>query len=141
MDSAVVNIPTIKPLSTSPDEKQRRLSQCEQRICERRDIGRHLGFEIFSNPAWDMMLDLYRAFLLGQQISISSLTLASNVPATTARRSIAAIVEAKLAYYRPDPTDRRRVHIEITPRAVEKLELIFDLVPRSSSTGIMPDRC
>jgi len=129
----------MKPLSPSPDEKQRRLSQCEQRICERRDIGRHLGFDIFSNPAWDMMLDLYRAYLRGQEISISSLALASNVPATTARRSIAAIVEAKLAYYRPDPTDRRRVHIEITPRAVEKLEQIFDLAPRSTNMAIMYD--
>ena len=115
------------------------MSQCEQRICERRDIGRHLGFDIFSNPAWDMMLDLYRAYLRGQEISISSLALASNVPATTARRSIAAIVEAKLAYYRPDPTDRRRVHIEITPRAVEKLEQIFDLAPRSTNMAIMYD--
>ena len=134
-----MNIAAMKPLSPSPDEKQRRLSQCEQRICERRDIGRHLGFDIFSNPAWDMMLDLYRAYLRGQEISISSLALASNVPATTARRSIAAIVEAKLAYYRPDPTDRRRVHIEITPRAVEKLEQIFDLAPRSTNMAIMYD--
>lgn len=103
-----------------------RLDQCEKRIAERRSIGRHLGFAIFANPAWDMLLDLYRATLLGNEIAISSLALASNVPATTARRCIAAMVSDQLVSYRPDPADRRRVYVAITAAGVEALNQVFD---------------
>ena len=102
------------------------LIQCEKRIAERRSVGRHLGYSIFANPAWDMLLDLYRAALRQEQISISSLALASNVPATTARRCIDSMLADKLVRYRPDPTDRRRVFIAITSSGFEALTKIFD---------------
>jgi len=102
------------------------LVACEKRIAERRSVGRHLGFSICANPAWDMLLDLYRAALLGQDISISSLALASHVPATTARRCIASMVAAKLVVLRPDPADGRRIYVAITPVGFEALTHIFD---------------
>lgn len=102
------------------------LDACEKRIAERRSVGRHLGFSICANPAWDMLLDLYRAALLGQDISISSLALASHVPATTARRCIASMVAAKLVVFRPDPADGRRIYVAITPAGFEALTHIFD---------------
>lgn len=103
-----------------------RLDECEKRIAERRSVGRHLGFLTFANPAWDMLLDLYRAALLGHDISISSLTLASNVPATTARRCIASMVADKLVSYRPDHADRRRVYVAITSAGADALTHVFD---------------
>lgn len=106
-------------------DQEQGLGQCEQRIMERRSIGRHLGFNIFANPAWDMILDLYRSLLSGHEVSISSLALASNVPPTTARRSIAAMVKADLALYQPDPSDRRRIYVKITPTGVQALRRVF----------------
>jgi DNA-binding MarR family transcriptional regulator len=103
-----------------------RLDQCEKRMAERRRVGRHLGFSTFANPAWDMLLDLYRAALRGHDISISSLTLASNVPATTARRCIEAMEADKLVSYRPDPTDRRRTYVAITYLGFEAMNQVFD---------------
>src|SRR5690554_5333957 len=47
---------------------------------------------LFSDPAWDMLLDLTYARLTGKRVSVSSLCIASRVPATTALRRISDLV-------------------------------------------------
>ncbi len=70
---------------------------------------------LFADPVWDMLLDLMHAQLNAKQISVSSLCIAGRVPATTALRRIGDLVAAGLATRVKDPTDGRRVFIELTP--------------------------
>jgi DNA-binding MarR family transcriptional regulator len=74
---------------------------------------------MFEDPAWDMLLDLFAAELEGAQVSVSSLCIAAAVAPTTALRWIAKMTEAGLFERRPDPFDRRRAFMALSPRARE----------------------
>ncbi|MEP9368227.1 response regulator [Xanthobacter sp. VNH20] len=77
---------------------------------------------LFSDPAWDMLLDLAVAEATGRPISVTSLCIASGVPTTTALRRIEDLKEAGLLDRLPDPGDRRRVLVELTAVGRERME-------------------
>ena len=81
--------------------------------------------ELFGDPAWDILLDLYTAHVRGQLISISSATIAAAVPPTTALRYIEALQRHGLVERRPDPDDRRRWYLIPTEAAISAMEAWF----------------
>ncbi len=78
---------------------------------------------LFSDPAWEMLLDLAFAEATGRSISVTSLCLASGASTTTALRRIDDLQEAGLLERQPDPADRRRILVTMTSRGREKMEL------------------
>ncbi|MCK0207890.1 response regulator [Starkeya koreensis] len=70
--------------------------------------------DLFSDPAWEMLLDLAVAEASGRPISVTSLCIASGAPTTTALRRIEELREAGFIERRPDPDDRRRIIVELT---------------------------
>lgn len=78
--------------------------------------------DLFADPAWDMLLDLFAARLEGMTVSVSSLCIAAAVPPTTALRWITAMTDAGLLMRREDPSDRRRAFVVLTARAVAGME-------------------
>ena len=104
-------------------------------IRSRRMRAAHFPPDLFPDPAWDMLLDLFAAELEGQQVSVSSLCIAAAVPGTTALRWIGSMVSAGLFERYADPADRRRAFIALTPSARIGMEGYFDAVRRA---GLMP---
>lgn len=84
--------------------------------------------EIFSDPAWFMLLELALLEKQGKQISVSGICLTSGVSQTTALRRVQDMVEAGLLIRRDDPQDRRRVHVSLSPNAIAKLNSLLDIV-------------
>lgn len=84
-------------------------------------FGQFGGEALFEDPAWDMLLDLYAAELEGTQVSVSSLCIAAGVAPTTALRWIAKMTEMALFIRHPDPVDRRRAFMALSPRASEAM--------------------
>lgn len=84
--------------------------------------------DLFGEPAWDMLLDLFIAAELGKQISVSSLCIASAVPPTTALRWITILESQSLIARRDDPADSRRVFISLTTNAHSKLKAHFERI-------------
>lgn len=80
-----------------------------------------LPAEIFGEPAWDMLLDLFIASGNGTSISVSSACIASRAPATTALRWLKRMEELGLVERLNDDHDRRRVFVRITERAKSSL--------------------
>ncbi|WP_371347753.1 response regulator [Ancylobacter sp. IITR112] len=78
--------------------------------------------DLFSDPAWDMLLDLAVAEASGRPISVTSLCIASGAPTTTALRRIDELREAGLIERRPDPADRRRIIVELTESGRQRME-------------------
>ena len=71
------------------------------RLRRRRD--RLFGSDLFGEPAWDMLLELYAAELAQRRECVSGLCCASGVPATTALRWITLLVNAGWVTRRAGP--------------------------------------
>ncbi|MFD1787619.1 winged helix DNA-binding protein [Sphingomonas floccifaciens] len=104
-------------------------------IRSRRMRAAHFPPDLFADPAWDMLLDLFAAELEGRQVSVSSLCIAAHVPGTTALRWIGSMVEAGLFERYADPADRRRAFISLAPAARAGMEGYFDAIRRA---GLLP---
>ncbi|MEN6542665.1 winged helix DNA-binding protein [Parvibaculum sp.] len=88
---------------------------------------------LFADPAWDMLLDLTHARLAGKRISVSSLCIAANVPATTALRRIGDLVGSGLAVRVKDETDGRRVFVELTDDGFTRMGRYLESVLKAMS--------
>ena len=89
---------------------------------------RHFPEPLFAIPAWDMLLDLLAARLQGKQVAVSSLCAIVNVPNTTALRWVNGLVEAGLVERVPDPRDRRRILLEVTPAGMKRADVYLQQV-------------
>ena len=77
---------------------------------------------LFSDPAWEMMLDLAVAEASRRPISVTSLCIASGAPATTALRRIDDLEAAGLVTRVPDCRDRRRIIVQLTDLGRERMD-------------------
>lgn len=94
-------------------------------IRARRLRARFFDTELFADPAWDMLLDLYAARAERRQVAVSSLCIASAVPPTTALRWIRTMSDQDLLVRIADPADGRRVFIELSDAAAEAMAAYF----------------
>lgn len=92
---------------------------------------------LFSDPAWDMLLDLAVAEATGRPISVTSLCIASGAPTTTALRRIEDLKDAGLLDRIPDPQDRRRVLVHLTEEGRKRMEAFVQR--QASRLGITLD--
>lgn len=92
-----------------------------------RVIGGHVGRDLYSHPGWDMLLDLY--LREGQAPpSLTSLSNASNAPERTGMRTIDRLVRRGLVRRSRDEADGRRIHVVLTPAAIEMLDRLLDML-------------
>ena len=80
---------------------------------------------LFADPAWDILLDLYRAHLAQQRISVTSVCFGAGVPVSTALRWLNALEERGLARRSQDPLDGRRFFVELTQSGVSAMAGYF----------------
>lgn len=100
--------------SMSPSRKLGELARGIYR--SRRSRDRILPNELFGEPAWDLMLDLFASECEGRRISVTSACIAASVPPTTGLRWISVLITFGLVARVEDPADRRRAYIDLTPR-------------------------
>lgn len=74
----------------------------------------HFDADLFADPAWDMLLDLFIQRSVGQRVAITSACIASNVPPTTALRWIALLEGRGLVSREEDSSDGRRAFVGLT---------------------------
>lgn len=117
------------PRSFVPEDRaidRRRAKQVRAALRQRRMREQYFPADLFADPAWDMLLDLYAARLERQPVSVSSLCIAAAVPATTALRWIKTMCEAGLFLREADPQDGRRIFIALADGACEAMARYFD---------------
>jgi len=97
-------------------------------LLQRLQESRHsiFGEAVMPEPAWEMLAELMRARLAGQQLSVTSLALASQSPMTTALRRIDDLIQGGLAARVPDPADRRRTHVELSPEGMARMRAFLE---------------
>lgn len=72
---------------------------------------------LFSEPAWDMLLDLFIAAREGRQVSITSACIGAEVPVATGLRWLQQLEREGLIERSNDPSDARRTWIRLSVHA------------------------
>lgn len=88
----------------------------------RQNRDQFLDTTLFSEPAWDILLDLTSAALEGKLVPVSSACAASQVPLSTALRYVRQLTDSGLISSRRDPTDKRRSLLELQPETFEAMK-------------------
>lgn len=81
--------------------------------------------DLFADPAWDILIDLFISFKEGKEVSVSSLWIAAAVPASTGLRWIKLLESEGMIERTADPLDARRFLISLSAATINKLELFF----------------
>lgn len=69
---------------------------------------------LFADPAWDILLDLYLAHAQQKAVSVTSASMATNVPSTTALRWVWLLESKSLVLRLADKADKRRHFIVLS---------------------------
>jgi hypothetical protein len=80
---------------------------------------------LFADPAWDMLLELYAACLEQHRVTTTTLCLSAAVPPTTALRWIGTLEQQGLVTKQGDRFDARRVFIELSVTGKNMIERYF----------------
>ncbi len=113
-----------------PEEASLRTLKLLQKLQEARNS--IFGEAVMPEPAWEMLAELMRARLAGQHLSVTSLALSSKSPMTTALRRIEDLIQGGLAVRLPDPSDRRRTYVELTPEGMARMQLFLEGFARTA---------
>jgi DNA-binding MarR family transcriptional regulator len=84
-----------------------------------------LGSACCPDPEWNMLLELVVAHTEERGVAVTNLCIASGVPAATAVRHIDRMADTGLIRRRECATDKRRIWVEPTPRALNATELLL----------------
>jgi DNA-binding MarR family transcriptional regulator len=113
-----------------PEDSSLRTLKLLQKLQEARNS--IFGEAVMPEPAWEMLAELMRAKLAGQHLSVTSLALSSKSPMTTALRRIEDLIQGGLAARVPDPADRRRTYVELTPEGMARMQLFLEGFARTA---------
>lgn len=119
----------VMPRSFVPEDRaidRQRAKVVRRMLRQRRMREQYFPADLFADPAWDMLLDLFAARLERQPVSVSSLCIAAAVPATTALRWIKTMTDAGLFVREADPQDGRRIFIALSEGAHEAMARYFE---------------
>lgn len=95
---------------------------------QRRRRSQVLPEDMFGEPAWDILLQLY-VEQQGSRLKIARLTNELNLPATTVLRWLSYLQDKQLVRREVHPTDQRSVIIELTPDAIQAIDsYLFDVL-------------
>jgi hypothetical protein len=120
-------------VATQPPEQPITAASIRELIKLRRLREQHFPADLFADPAWDILLDLFAAKLEGKSVSVSSLCIAAAVPPTTALRWITTMTDHGALVRKQDPNDARRVFIELSADSEARLRGYFaDVAGRNS---------
>lgn len=97
------------------------LSVARKLVRMREQRGQFLNPALFSDPMWDILLDLTSARLEHKDVPVSSACQAAGVPMSTALRQIRSMVDMGLIRRWSDPIDRRRDLLAINDEAMEAM--------------------
>lgn len=82
--------------------------------------------DLFGEPAWDILLDLYIAAGEGKPVSVSSACIGSAAPPTTGLRWLGVLADEGLVVREADAEDHRRVLVRLTSAGHAAMDKFFD---------------
>lgn len=88
----------------------------------RRRRGRYFNIDLFGEPTWDILLDLYVAAREDRRVPTTSACIGAHVPPTTALRWLRILEMRGLVEREEDGHDGRRTFVRLSPRGEQAME-------------------
>lgn len=114
------------------DTSKRRLVAAKAILAGRNRRATCFGGVRFSDPSWDIILELYVANREHRALAVTQLCSLSGSSTTTALRHIENLEANRYVVRKPDPEDRRRIIVLMEPPLIDALERWLDLHSASS---------
>jgi hypothetical protein len=131
LSAAHGGLPAAFEESLEQPAREARNARLVRSIIKARALRRELfDGDLFADPAWDMLLELYALTCEGGRISVSKLSFAAGVPATTALRWIDKLEAEGLVVRFEDPFDARRVWISLSDAGYSAMETFAERITR-----------
>ncbi|KEO98904.1 hypothetical protein EH32_07300 [Erythrobacter litoralis] len=120
--------------SLDPDQRRRRHGVLARKAyaARRRRAAIFGNPDLFGEPAWDILLDLYIAHVERKDVSVSSACIGSAAPPTTGLRWLGVLADHGLVLREHDPADQRRVLVRLTPAGLDAMDRYFTLAAGAS---------
>ena len=98
--------------------------------------------DLFGEPAWDIVIDLYIAAHENRDVSVSSACIGAAVPSTTALRWLRVLEDRGIAVRDEDPVDHRRTFVRLSAAAFAELNRYFRHIADGHAAFVMlsPER-
>lgn len=98
------------------------------------------GSDLFADPAWDIILDLYIHNSKNLDVSVTSACAAAMVPITTALRYITVLSDRGLVERSKNPKDGRSYLLRLSPEAIHIVEeVLAEIIPTTGYHGQNPN--
>ncbi|MBO6642788.1 MAG: response regulator [Altererythrobacter sp.] len=125
----------VQPDLELEDEEQQLRRFLRGQIASRRRRSEFINSELFTDPAWDILLELTLAKLDKTPIPTTSACAATQVPFSTAFRHVGNLVTSGLVRRWKDEHDSRRVMLELEDDTYEAMTDYLLSIKASSETG------
>ncbi len=108
-------------------EETARILENVRWVMRRRMLRRQLigSADLFGEPAWDMLLDLFAHECENKPLAMSSLCISAEMPTSSAMKLIQRLCDADILERIPDPHDGRRSLMRIAPGVARTLRAYF----------------
>jgi DNA-binding MarR family transcriptional regulator len=85
------------------------------------------GDDIFADPGWDILLELYAAALAQDPVTVTQVCKVATIPTTTGLRWLGQLEQAGWISREPDTKDRRRVFLTLTSAGLKAMRQYFEI--------------
>jgi hypothetical protein len=110
---------------TNSNEPARLLETVSWLIHVRRDRSAYLPASLFGEPAWDILLHLFRSELVDEPVSVAAARLAAAVPETTASRWLRVLEQQRLILVQSGAGDGVETLVALAPKTRTELRRYF----------------
>lgn len=86
---------------------------------------RLFGYELYSGPAWEILLHLFESHVLERRDTVGNVTDGTELPGATSLRWMARLEQEGLIQLRDDHLDRRRRWVELTDSGIDLMSKYF----------------
>jgi len=86
---------------------------------------RMLGEEVFTGPAWGILLELFESYILQRTDTVGQVCVSSDVPAATVLRWLNRLSDSGLVTMHDDHLDRRRRFVELSANGIHLMTQYF----------------
>ena len=81
-----------------------------------------IRYDLFAEPAWDMLLDLYIQHHRGQPVTIDRLCMAAATASTTALRWLGLLIEKELVIRSSSAGEEGIIRVALSERGIDEME-------------------